>query len=104
MDKETSYVYPLEEDVILRVKFTTKRGKLQRYMVQLEYLGMDNPQIIARADNTHKFQHIDVYNVKGKVTKIRLPMTEKEALSYAIKDFQENYRDYIRRYFMRKTK
>ena len=32
MEKETSYIYPLEEDVILRVKFTTKRGKVWRYM------------------------------------------------------------------------
>jgi len=88
----------------LRVQFITKRGKVERYTVQLGYLTRGSTRIIARADNAHKFQHIDIYNVSGKVTKIKLPMIEREALNYAIREFRENYRDYIRRYFMRGTK
>lgn len=84
-----------------RIKLFIKRGKLYNYVAQLEHLLNEEWRQVIRFNCFHGFVHKDVYNVEGnQIKKIDLGAFDdlRDAVSLAIKDINQNYKEYIRKF------
>lgn len=100
----------LADRVQLRTAFTTKKGDVIRFMVQLEYWlnGEWNP--VVRYDHDQDASgghdisdeglHMDVYrnNKKVDVKDISGPINPAKGFNYAEEDLRENVERYIKRF------
>jgi hypothetical protein len=56
----------------------------------------DTRHQIVRFDNAHGFPHRDLLSPQGLQSKTAMPnLTNAEALSFAVRDIRERYREYL---------
>ncbi len=97
---EREYFIPLPGDAMLRVRYQKDRGRILRFVVQLEAYIDGEWTPITRYDTMHRFVHRDDLKPDGSQIKSP-PMTfanYNDALNYAIRDLRFNSQLYIERY------
>jgi len=85
----------------LRIRLFIKGGEIYNYTVQLEHSLKEEWKQIIRFNCFHGFAHKDVYNIAGEqIDKIDLGTFDnlKDAVSLAIKDINDNHKEYVRRF------
>lgn len=89
----------LNDDNALRVRFELERGRVLKFVVQLEcYLDGEWVPVV-RYDTAHGFAHCDRLHPYEATTKTRMDTQDyNEALTFAIQDLVDNWSDYRRRY------
>jgi len=83
----------------MRIHFEVARGRVLKFVVQLEceFDGERHP--VVRYDTAHGFAHRDVLHPSGEVEKIDLREDDlSKALTLAISDIAANWGNYRRRY------
>ena len=91
----------LDDDNALRARFELERGRIIKFMVQLECrFGDDAGWVpIVRYDTAHGFAHCDKLHPYEAATKIEMATRDyNEALTTAMDDLVNNWRTYRRRY------
>ncbi len=91
----------LDGDNALRARFELERGRVIKFMVQLECrFGDDAGWVsIVRYDTAHGFAHCDKLHPYEAATKIEMATHDyNEALTTAMDDLVNNWRTYRRRY------
>ena len=99
--REVKFHRFLDEENAGRIKFVLERGKVQKFVVQLECrfveAGVFNP--VVRYDTAHGFAHCDRLHPYEKATKSKLPTRDyNEALTFAMDDVIKNWHMYRRRF------
>lgn len=83
----------------LRVLVVTERGRVSRFMVQLETLIEELWTPIARYDTHHGFAHLDLLHLDGTADKISIVARDfNEALHIAFADLLTNWDRYVKAY------
>ena len=97
---EREYFIPLPDEASLRVRFIKDRGRILRFVVQLEAYIDGYWRGITRYDNAHRFVHRD--DLKPDGTQIKTPpmafVNNEDAFHFALQDLRLNYQYYIQRY------
>ena len=100
----------LTDRVQIRTAFTTERGSVLRFVVQLEYwLGGEWKPVVrydhdSEADRGHDITdegiHVDIYRdgEKVDVKEVSGPIPATEGFDYAEEDLRENVQQYIKRF------
>jgi hypothetical protein len=65
----TEYVRHLDSDARYRVSFSTERGRVLGFVVQLEVVVAGSWKPVIRFDTAHGFAHCDRYRPDGSVEK-----------------------------------
>lgn len=94
------YILLLAHDARKRHYHETVRGKIVRFVVQLEIYHRDKWWPVVRFDSAHGFSHTDRYNIKGEKRKEILDLPFEEATTLADIDINENW-DHYRGRFLR---
>ena len=81
-------------DTRMRARYRITRGRVNRYIVQLEVRAAGKWRHAVRYDTPHRFAHRDLYRTRGRAVKSDLKMTFEEALTYALDDLRENWESY----------
>jgi hypothetical protein len=93
------YFREIDERTRLRVLVLTERGKVRRFVVQLETFLADTWKPVCRYDTSHGFAHVDILHVSGTADKIRLEVADfNQALDMAFADLLTNWEHYIKSY------
>jgi hypothetical protein len=92
MAHERAFEIQPEERVRYRVQFTTARGRVTNFVVQLEVQIGSEWEPVVRYDTAHGRPHRDLYRVDGTATKQWLEMNFNDALTYAINEIKDNWR------------
>ena len=93
------YFRAIDDQTRLRVLVVTVKGKVTRFMIQLEILLDEEWVPIARYDTHHGFAHLDILHPHETQDKIPLAAKDfKEALDIAFADLLTNWELYIRTY------
>lgn len=93
----------LSEKSRLRVAIVTDRGKVKRFVVQLEALFDEGWTPVARYDTAHGFAHLDILRQGGTQEKIRLQEGDlNKALEIGFIDLLTNVETYISQYKKRR--
>lgn len=97
---EIDFLFTIDEENRIRVRFGKEQGEILRLLVQYESLLEGTWTAIVRYDNAHGFMHRDELFPDGTQRKTPLDMDLNTGLTYAqfdIKDRWEFYRDrYVR--------
>lgn len=97
---EREFFILLPEDSALRVRYTKDRGRILRFVVQLEAYIENSWVPITRYDNAHRFVHRD--DLKPDGSQIKTPAmafaNDEEALNFALQDLRMNSQFYVQRY------
>ena len=91
----------LDDDNSLRAEFELERGKVLKFMVQLECRFAENAEFTAviRYDTAHGFAHLDRLHLYQRKEKSTIATQDyNEALTFAIDDLVKNWSGYRRRY------
>jgi len=89
----------LDGDNALRVRFELERGRVLKFVVQLECYFDDEWVPVVRYDTAHDFAHCDRLHPCEATVKTRMDTQDyNEALTVAIQDLVDNWSDYRRRY------
>lgn len=88
----------LDVDTRLRVEFEVSKGKVQRFLVQLEVKIQEEWRAALRYDCTHGYAHRDRVNLRGEQQKQKLPLDYAQALTFAQQDIRRNWQNYRERY------
>jgi len=75
----------------MRARYRVARGRVTRFIVQLEVLVESKWRPVVRYDTSHRFAHRDLYRKHGRPVKSDLKMSFEEALTYALDDLRENW-------------
>ncbi len=94
MAKVVDFTVILDDGVRKRHYHETEKGKVIYFAVQLEVKVKDQWKVVIRYDCSHKFSHIDKYDIKGNKTKITLNLNFESALTYGDWDINENWLKY----------
>ncbi len=86
------------EDARKRHYHKTEKGKVIEFVVQLEVKIEGKWKPVIRYDCSHKFAHIDRYNIKGKKIKEEINLTHEESLTLADEDININWELYKERF------
>ncbi len=95
------FIYPVLPDTFIRREQVIERGKVMKFVVQLEVEppGETKARPVIRYDTAHGFAHIDRYNLKGERKKERLTITDFNlALTLAEQDIGRNWPTYRKRF------
>jgi hypothetical protein len=95
----------LPDTATLRVRYLKDRGRILRFVVQLESLIDRVWTPIVRYDNAHQFVRRDDLKPDGSQLKTP-PMAfanNEDAFNFALQDLRANYRFYIQRYWQWRT-
>jgi hypothetical protein len=95
---EKEYIIPYSEDVRKRHYHKTIKGKVVKFMVQLEVTHEGIWKEVVRYDCTHGFAHRDAYNLSGKHVKEELYLSFEETLTLADDDIDDNWEIYKHRF------
>jgi hypothetical protein len=95
---EKEYIIPYSEDVRKRHYHKTIKGKVVKFMVQLEVTHEGIWKEVVRYDCTHGFAHRDAYNLSGKHVKEELHLSFDDALTLADDDIDDNWETYKHRF------
>lgn len=81
-----------------RVEFVTEKGKIQEFVVQLEFMVGGEWRPVVRYDTAHGLPHCDAYAPNGTVTPHQPLRTidYNEALTYAETRVREHWPELIR--------
>jgi hypothetical protein len=98
------HAFPLDDHARnwLRLRITTRRGRVTAFLVQYETTIDDAWRPVVRYDGAHGFAHRDVLNRRGDVIgKSRLPddLSFGEALQAGERDLRVNRRRYRQAFF-----
>ena len=89
----------IDQQTQLRVSVVTDKGRVTRFMVQLEILLADDWSPVARYDTHHGFAHLDILHRHGTTDKIRMVAKDfNEALHFAFADLVMNWERYVETY------
>lgn len=89
----------LDNENATRVRFDVDRGRVLRFLVQLECLIGDEWHPVVRYDTAHGFAHRDVLHPVGETEKTEMAVRDyNAALTFAISDLSENWEAYRGRY------
>ncbi len=72
----------------------TTKGKIERFVVQLEFEHQGVWKEVVRYDCAHGFAHRDTYNLQGKNAKEELYLSFEDALTLADEDIDANWEEY----------
>jgi hypothetical protein len=95
---EKEYIIPYSEDVRKRHYHKTIKGKVVKFMVQLEVTHEGIWKEVVRYNCTHGFAHRDAYNLSGKHVKEELYLSFEDALTLADDDIDDNWETYKHRF------
>jgi len=95
---EKQYIIPYIEDVRKRHYHKTIRGKVVKFMVQLEVKYQGDWKEVVRYDCAYGYAHRDSYNLRGKHTKDELYLSFEDALTLADDDIDDNWETYKHRF------
>ena len=94
MGKVVDFIVVFDEGVRKRHYHETQKGKVAYFAVQLEIrVGGDWKKVI-RYDCSHRFSHMDKYDIKGNKTKTALNLSFESALTFGDWDINENWAKY----------
>ena len=97
---ESEFFIPLPNAAALRVRYLKDRGRILRFVVQLEVLIDRDWTPIVRYDNAHQFVHRD--DIKPDGSQFKTPpmafANNEDAFNFALQDLRMNSRFYIERY------
>jgi hypothetical protein len=91
---EKQYIILLDIDARKRHYHKTEKGRITRFIVQLEVKIGDVWKAVIRYDCAHDFAHKDSYNIRGQCRKIHLYLDYDDALTLADDDIHENWEMY----------
>ena len=91
---EKSYTRDLGKGVRKRHYHKTEKGKVVYFAVQLELEIEGKWQPIIRYDCSHKFAHIDRYNIRGEKTREDICLSYEDSLTLADEDINLNWESY----------
>jgi hypothetical protein len=91
---EKEYIIPYSEDVRKRHYHKTIKGKVVKFVVQLEVKHGGNWKEVVRYDCTHGFAHRDSYDLSRKHVKEELYLSFEDALTLADDDIDDNWETY----------
>jgi hypothetical protein len=94
MAKAVDFVVIFEDGVRKRHYHETDRGRVLYFAVQLEVRVNEVWKTVVRYDCSHRFSHIDKYDIKGNKTKIPLDLSFESALTFGEWDIDENWSNY----------
>ena len=95
---EKEFVIPYSNNARKRHYHQKKRGKVIKFVVQLEVKDKGKWKEVIRYDCTHGYAHRDSYNLHGNQSKEELYLRFEDALTLADDDIDENWNDYKRRF------
>ena len=95
---EKRYLIPYSFDTQKRHHHETQRGKIARFMVQLEVLIQGEWKPVIRYDCAHDYAHCDRFNLRGDQLKEELGMSYEEALTFADDDIDDHWETYRNRF------
>ncbi len=95
---EREYIIPYSMEVRKRHYHKTLKGKVERFVVQLEIEYEGIWKEVIRYDCAHGFAHRDAYSLQGKHTKEELFLSFEDALTLADEDIDDNWEDYRRKF------
>ncbi|MCJ7785578.1 MAG: hypothetical protein MUP41_16730 [Desulfobacterales bacterium] len=95
---EKEYIIPYRETIRKRHAHTTTKGRVSRFMVQLEVKVEGVWKEVIRYDCAHAYAHRDTYNLLGKQEKENLHLRFEDALNLADDDIDDNWETYIDRF------
>jgi len=88
------YIIPYSNDARKRHYHETIKGRITKFMVQLEVKHKGNWKQVLRYDCAHGYAHRDCYNISGKHTKNELYLSFEDALTLADDDIDDNWESY----------
>jgi hypothetical protein len=94
--KRKEYLLLLDIDARKRHVHEVDRGRITRFVVQLEIKHPAGWRAVVRYDTAHAYTHRDSYDVQGRCRKMALPLGFDDALAFADEDINDNwplYRD-----------
>ena len=94
----TEYVLPLGLDVRKRHWYETERGRVKRFIVQLEVKVEGKWIPVIRYDCAHGFAHVDWYNINNEKKREKLNLSFSEVLTIADEDIKKNWERYKKRF------
>lgn len=93
------YLKRFDDENRSRVEFTTERGKILKFVVQLECHYADGWHPVLRYDTAHGFAHKDILRPKKEAIKEKMDLPGyNEALTFAIDDLANHWLQYRQRY------
>jgi hypothetical protein len=95
---ERRYTLPVGIDTRIRHFHRTEKGRVVKFLIQLEVQIEGSWAGVVRYDTAHGYAHIDRFNLRGKKKKERLNLTFKEALTRAERDIKQNWLMYRERF------
>jgi hypothetical protein len=86
----------------VRARFTIDGGIVVRMTVQLEIVHGEDWKPARRYDDTHDRVHLDVLDPEGnEYRKVWLDISRNEALTFALRDFYDNWERYANEFLGR---
>jgi hypothetical protein len=95
---EKEFIIPYSNNVRKRHYHKTTRGKVVKFVVQLEIKYKTKWREVVRYDCAHGYAHRDSYNLLGRHTKEELYLRFEDALILADDDIDENWKNYKRKF------
>lgn len=95
---ERRYTLPVWIDTRIRHYHQTEKGRVVKFLVQLEVDVRGTWKGVIRYDTAHGYAHIDRLNIKGRKKKGRLHLNFNEALTRAERDIKQNWSVYRERF------
>ncbi len=97
---DVDYVRDLDVDVRYRVTFTEDRGKILRFVVQLELASESEWHPVIRFDTAHGFAHSDRYESGGTIRRHEaLPVSDyNQALTWATRTIRTEWEELLAGY------
>ncbi len=92
--RDIEYERQLDSDARMRARYRVTRGRVSRFIVQLEVLAEGKWWPVVRYDTSHRFAHRDLYRRSGRAVKADLRMSFDVALTYALDDLRDNWEMY----------
>ncbi|MBE9580598.1 MAG: hypothetical protein IMF18_03160 [Proteobacteria bacterium] len=94
MSRVVDFVVIFDDGVRKRHFHETDKGRVVRFVVQLEVKIESQWKPVIRYDCAHGFSHADRYDISGNKTKARLDLKFENALTFADWDINRNWEKY----------
>ncbi len=91
MRKAVDFIVVFDDGVRKRHYHETEKGKVTYFAVQLEIKVGGEWKVALRYDCSHKFSHVDKYDIKGNKVKTTLDLSFESALTFGDWDINENW-------------
>ena len=95
---EKEYIIPYSYDVRKRHYHKISKGKVERFLVQLEINYDSKWKEVVRYDCAHGFAHRDSYDLAGKNKKEKLFLSFEDAMTIADDDIDDNWEFYKQKF------